>query len=69
MKDIFKEIHGSETIRANDTKHLMIVCWSDDFELNNMKKNQGNSIWTFPVTLISDVDHHHSKENTHILSL
>ena len=69
MKNIIKNIHEPGTETSDEAKHLMIVRWSDDFEPNNVKKNKGNSIWTFSVTLISDVDHHHSEENTYILSL
>ena len=69
MKNIIKDIHELGTKTSDNTKHLMIVRWLDDFEPNNVEKNKGNSISTFTVTLISDVDHHHSEENAYILSL
>ena len=66
VKDLVTEVKSNNQPK---TKHIMIVRWSGDFEPNNVKKNKGNSIWTFTVTLISGNNHRHSEKNTYIVSL
>ena len=54
----------------DETMHLILLSWSDDFEPNNIKQNKsGNSIWTFTVTIISEMSFNQSEENTYIISL
>ena len=54
---------------SNETIHIMIVRWSDDFEPNNIKKNKGNSVWTMTITIIGSESNQHHEENTYIVAI
>ena len=69
VKIIINEIPESHCDTDNETIHVMIVRWSDDFEPNNIKKNKGNSIWTMTVTIIGTDNNHQSADNTYIIAI
>lgn len=69
VKSIVSSIPSSSHNTENETIHIMVVRWSDDFEPNNIKKNKGNSIWTFTITIIGSENNHHCEDNTYIVAI
>ena len=69
VKSIINSIDDSHHDHSNETIHIMIVRWSDDFEPNNIKKNKGNSIWTMTITIIGSDPNRHTEDNTYIVAI
>ena len=69
VKSIINSIDISHHDSSNETIHIMIVRWSDDFEPNNIKKNRGNSIWTMTVSIIGSENKQNREENTYIVAI
>lgn len=68
VKSIINSINMSHN-DSDETIHIMIVRWSDDFEPNNIKKNKGNSVWTMTITIIGSESNQHNEKNTYIVAI
>ena len=69
VKSIINSIPDSHYNIDNETIHIMLVRWSDDFEPNNIKKNKGNSIWTMTATIIGIENTNHCEDSTYIIAI